>query len=153
MELLIPDSYVANIPERMRLYRELNLIADSNDLEKFQQKLEDRFGTAPDQVKELLNVVRIRMIAKNLGFEKIILKNKLFIGIFISNQLSPFYRSATFMRIISSIQKNPSKFKLKEQREKLSLLAENVKTTSEAIELLKSLDVAENSGGSQSVIT
>lgn len=139
MELLIPDTYVNSVPERMRLYRELDSIISIDELDAFQAKLKDRFGKIPDQVNELLNVVRLRWNAKKLGLEKIVLKNKSLIGYFISNQVSPFYRSSAFANIIGSIQRNPTQYQLKEQREKLALLAKDVKTIEDALELLKQL--------------
>jgi transcription-repair coupling factor (superfamily II helicase) len=72
--------------------------------------------------------------------EKVILKNETFVGFFISNQLSPFYRSPIFAGIIGYIQHNPKIFQMKEQREKLSVVAKGIKSTSLALELLKSLD-------------
>jgi transcription-repair coupling factor (superfamily II helicase) len=140
MELLIPDWYVGSIPERMRLYKDLDSIGEPAELENFENKLTDRFGHPPKQVAELLNVVRIRWIAQSLGMEKVILKNETFVGFFISNQLSPFYRSPIFAGIIGYIQHNPKIFQMKEQREKLSVVAKGIKSTSLALELLKSLD-------------
>ncbi len=139
LELLIPDSYVNSIPERMRLYRELDSIVSLEELNAFQTKLKDRFGQLPEQVLELLNVVRLRWTAQKLGMEKVVLKNEALIGYFISNQVSPFYRSQTFAGIIGSIQHNQNKFQLKEQRERLSIVAKNVKKIEDALELLKHL--------------
>jgi transcription-repair coupling factor (superfamily II helicase) len=139
LELLIPDSYVNSIPERMRLYRELDSIVSLDELNIFETKIKDRFGKLPDQVLELLNVVRLRWMAQSLGMEKVVLKNESLIAYFIANQVSPFYRSPTFAGIIGSIQHNPSKFQLKEQREKLSLIAKEVKKIEDALGLLKQL--------------
>ena len=140
MELLIPDWFVSSVPERMRLYRELDSIVNLDELNAFENKLKDRFGELPDQVKELLSVVRLRWIARVLGMEKVLLKNSSFVGYFISNQLSPFYRSSVFAGIIQYIQKSPSKFQLKEQREKLSLTAKEVKKIEDALSMLKHLE-------------
>lgn len=139
MELLIPDTYVNSIPERMRLYRELDSIVSVEELDAYHSKLIDRFGKLPPQVAELLNVVRLRWDAKKMGMEKVILKNKSLIGYFISNQVSPFYRSDTFARIIGSIQQNPSRYQLKEQRDKLTLIAKDIKNIEDALEVLKQL--------------
>ncbi|NHB69981.1 transcription-repair coupling factor [Perlabentimonas gracilis] len=139
MELLIPDWYVGSVPERMRLYKELDSIAQPSELEAFEHKLTDRFGQLPEQVTELLNVVRIRWIAQSLGMEKVLLKNKALVGYFISNQLSPFYRSPIFAGIIGYIQHNPKAFQMKEQREKLSIMAKGINSTNDALSMLNKL--------------
>lgn len=140
LELLIPDWYVGSIPERMRLYRELDSIAKPQELLAFKGKLQDRFGRIPDQVEELLNVVQLRWIAQSLGMERVLLKNNTLVGYFISNQLSPYYRSETFSGIIGFIQQNPRTFQMKEQREKLSIAAAKVNSIGQAVELLQQID-------------
>ena len=140
MELLIPDSYVNSIPERMRLYRELDSIGRPEDLEAFEAKLKDRFGTIPSQVSELMSVVKLRWMAKSLGIEKVIVKNQTLIGFFVANQLSPFYRSSTFESIIRAIQQNQKLFQLKEHRERLSIIAKKVESIDDALSLLKLLN-------------
>ncbi|HCY00228.1 MAG TPA: transcription-repair coupling factor [Bacteroidales bacterium] len=138
-ELLFPDSYVSSVPERMRLYRELDSIMLPQELDTFEAKLKDRFGELPIQAEELLSVVELRWMAQSLGIEKIIIRNQQFIGYFIANQISAFYRSSTFANIISFIQHNPKKFQLKEQRNKLTLLAKGVKNMDDALVLIKYL--------------
>lgn len=139
MEILLPDSYVANTAERIKLYRELDSIKTPADLDTFKSELRDRFGALPAQAEDLLNIVNLRWIAVSLGFEKLILKNETLFGYFISNQLSPFYRSSTFMQIIQYIQQHPSRFKIKEGKEKLSLTVSNIKKIDEAINQLQQI--------------
>ena len=133
MEILLPDSYVSNTAERIKLYRELDNISKSEELDKFKTELRDRFGTLPAQVEDLLSIVQLRWLAVSLGFEKIILKNEMLFGYFISNQLSSYYRSSIFMQIMQYIQRNPSRYKIKEGKEKLSLTITNIKNIDEAI--------------------
>jgi transcription-repair coupling factor (superfamily II helicase) len=139
MEILIPDDYVNNVAEKMRLYKELDNLPGEADLQHFTEALTDRFGTPPPQVNELCNIVRLRWLAMALGFEKIVLKNKLMIAYFVSNQLSPYYRSPVFTTVLDYIQANPRRFKVKEQHEKLILSVANVTTVEQAIDLLKKM--------------
>ncbi len=138
-ELLLPDTYVSSVPERMRLYRELDSIEQPVDLEKFENQLKDRFGALPQEAIELLNVVRLRWIAIELGMEKVVIKNETMIGYFIANQLSPFYRSETFTKVIGYIQKHHHFFQLKESKEKLSLIVKKVENIEDAIKILKQI--------------
>ena len=141
MEILIPDAYVDNTAEKIRLYRELDDIDNEEALQKFRQSITDRFGTPPEQVEALFDIVRLRWLAMSLGFEKIVLKNKLMIGYFISNHLSYYYRTPLFTHVLDYIQYHPRDFKVKEQNEKLILTVEKVKTVQQAIELLTRIQV------------
>ncbi len=136
MELLFPDNYIHNITERLRLYRELDNIETEEALEEFKKSLEDRFGPLPQPTEELLQVVRLRWLGIKLGIEKMILKNRALIVYFASNQNSPFYKSATFSRILHFLQYNPGIFSMKEGKNKLSMSAKKVKTIFDAIKLL-----------------
>jgi len=139
LELLLPDTYVNSVPERMRLYRELDSIERPEDLAKFETQLRDRFGELPPQASELLNIVRLRWLAISLGMEKIVLKNEMMVGFFIANQLSSFYRSETFTRIIGYIQHHQQFFQLKEGKERLSLIVKKIENIDEAIKLLQQI--------------
>jgi transcription-repair coupling factor (superfamily II helicase) len=129
MELLIPEDYVSSTTERMRLYREIDTLQSSEEIKGFEDKLKDRFGAIPEPLAELLNIVSLRQLAVNLGFERIMLKN----------QLSPFYRSDTFAGIIAAIQQHGSTFQLKEGQNKLSIIVKNVKKVDQAISSLQLL--------------
>jgi len=121
LELLFPDSYINNISERVRLYRELDNIETEDKLIDFEKNIKDRFGEIPEQTAELLNVVRLRWLAIKLGFEKIILKNNKMVVYFISNQESPYYKSAIFSGILGFIQQNPKGIVMKEINNKLTM--------------------------------
>ena len=56
----LPDSYVRQPAEKLRLYRELDSIRREEDLLSFESRLIDRFGALPEAAQELLNVVRLR---------------------------------------------------------------------------------------------
>ncbi|MHC1703997.1 MAG: transcription-repair coupling factor [Tenuifilaceae bacterium] len=139
LELLLPDTYINSVPERMRLYRELDSIERPEDLAKFETQLRDRFGELPPQASELLNIVRLRWLAISLGMEKVVLKNEMMVGYFIANQLSSFYRSDTFTRIIGYIQHHQQFFQLKEGKERLSLIVKKIENIDEAIKLLQQI--------------
>jgi transcription-repair coupling factor (superfamily II helicase) len=139
MELLIPDTYVSNMSEKILLYRELDNLQTEAEIAAFHARLIDRFGVMPPEAKELLNVVRLRQVAVTLGFEKIILKNNLMIAYFVSNQLSPYYKSATFEAIMQRIASKPLQLKVKEQNGKLSLVALRVSSIAQAMYVLRSL--------------
>lgn len=133
LEILIPDHYVSNITERLSLYKDLDAIEKEEDLLKFETNMIDRFGALPPQVKELINAIRLRWMAQQIGFEKIVLKNKRMIGYFVGNPSSPYYQSEAFTKVLNFIQRNPQKAKMKEMKDKLTLSFEGVTTIKDAI--------------------
>jgi transcription-repair coupling factor (superfamily II helicase) len=132
LEILIPDSYVSMTAEKIRLYKELDAIKDSKELDKFTASIQDRFGPMPAETVQLTYIVRLRWLAIELGFEKIFIKNGALIAWFVSNQLSTYYSSAKFSSILKYLQQQHKRFRLKEQKEKLYITVENVKSVEQA---------------------
>ncbi len=136
LELLLPDSYVTNITERLLLYKELDNLESEADLEAFDVKLRDRFGPVPKATLELMDAIRLRKAAKELAFEKVVLKQKTFVGYFVNNPNSTFYASAFFSQLMQYLAKYPQKARLKERNNKLTLVIENISGVHAAVESL-----------------
>jgi transcription-repair coupling factor (superfamily II helicase) len=141
LELLFPESYIENVTERIRLYRALDNIDTEDELAKFEQELVDRFGAIPEPSRELINVIPLRRLAAQLGFEKIILRNGQMLVHFINTQKSPYYGTDTFMKILKHVQKHPKHFKMKEAKDKLTMTVNPVKNVEECMKILKSLNL------------
>ena len=139
LEIMFPDEYVSNIPERIRLYKELNEIDSDEALIMFEKKLIDRFGNIPYQAEALLDIVRIKWIAVKIGIEKILLKNDLLIANFVSDQNSQFYRSALFVSIMNYVNSKPRQMNMKQKASKLSLTVSDVKSVRSAIQILNDI--------------
>jgi transcription-repair coupling factor (superfamily II helicase) len=107
MSLLITDDFVTSITERLSLYKELDNIEEEVELQRFRLRLIDRFGMVPPQTEELINAIRLRWMGREIGFEKILLKNEKMTGYFVSNRESPYYRSEKFTWVLNFIQQNP----------------------------------------------
>ena len=144
ISLLFPDDYINNISERLNLYTELNSISEEKELEAYEKRLLDRFGELPQQAEDLLNSVRVKWIATQVGIEKLILKQGKMIGYFINDQQSPFYQSNTFTKVLQYVQTHPRQVVMKEKKTRngLRLLVtfDKVKTIDKALEVLKPLD-------------
>lgn len=69
LELLIPDSYISQVSEKIRLYKELDTLYREDDLKRFEESLNDRFGELPMQLKQLMFVVRLRRRQLNLDLK------------------------------------------------------------------------------------
>ena len=126
-EALIPDEYVGQSAEKIRLYRELDAITREELLRKFASDLVDRFGDLPPQVIELLNVVRLRWAMMKLGFERAKVKNGIMILQFIADQNASYYKSKRFMAILRYVSEKREKFVLKQNNNKLALTVRQIK--------------------------
>jgi transcription-repair coupling factor (superfamily II helicase) len=127
MELMIPDSYVSTVTERISLYKALDESKTEEALTAFEKELKDRFGPIPKQTIELIDTIRLRTLAVNIGFEKLVLKNNRMTGYFIANQASSYYQSEIFTRVLQFVQKNQRICKMKEGNSRLILSFENIK--------------------------
>lgn len=136
---LIPDTYIDITAEKIRIYKELDSTSDDKSLDLLKDRLEDRFGKFPEEVLRLFDIVRIRHLAEKLGFEKVIIKNGVMIAFFISNPISKYYRSRQFERVLDRINSNAPLFELKQNDDKLRIIARKVDSTSKALSILKKL--------------
>ncbi|MDR0545266.1 MAG: transcription-repair coupling factor [Odoribacteraceae bacterium] len=119
-EILIPETYVENVSERLRLYRELDNLA-IDQLPRFRDDLQDRFGPLPLPAARLLDVARARQQCQEIGVEKLVAKNNTLTLHFTSNPQSPFYSSATFQKLLQFIQTQEIPCNLGERNQKLTL--------------------------------
>jgi len=138
-ELLIPDEYVSSITERYNLYAAISKLENETELEQFRKQLTDRFGPLPQQVEELMRTIRLQWLGKNLGFERMVLKQGLLKCYFISNQSSAYYETAKFRSILNYVKANPLKFKLKEHRSHLILSISSVFSIHQAWKILEGM--------------
>jgi transcription-repair coupling factor (superfamily II helicase) len=139
MAILIPDDYVNNITDRLGLYRELDDTENENELIVFEKNLIDRFGPLPKEATELLNTIRLRWIAKEIGFERLILKNKKLTGYFISSPNSPYFQSDIFGKVLQYVQTHGKDCRMTQKGEKLMLSFENVVSVGDGIKWLGGL--------------
>ena len=135
----IPDDYIDVTAEKIRIYKELDSLSSDKEMEQMKKKLSDRFGTIPDELSRLFDIVRIRQLGQKLGFEKIIIKNGVMIAFFIYNSMSQYYRSERFSGILENISLNPKLFELKQNDNKLRIFVRNVDTLSKAYQILNRL--------------
>lgn len=139
MEIRIPDDYVNNVAERLALYQELDSLDNQQNLDAFKTRLKDRFGPIPPEVEELMQSMKLRWTAKEIGFEKLVLKSGKMIGYFISNPQSMYFQSAHFTRILNYIQKAPKGVKMSEKNDKLRLIYSDITSIDQALSRLEEI--------------
>jgi transcription-repair coupling factor (superfamily II helicase) len=151
LEILIPETYVNNISERLQLYSRLDNIQDEEQLARFTEEIRDRFGPFPDSVAELINSVRLRWLGERLGFEKLTLKNEKLRAYFISTK-DEYFSSDTFGKILNFVKTHSRQCKMKDTAGKAMLQIESILTVDAAIELLSQME-GQNTRSSKEIVS
>ena len=138
-ELLIPDNYISNISERLRVYNELDNLEKEEHLIEFIKSIEDRFGPLPVVVKDLVKVVRLRWNAEKMGFEKLTIKSETLKAFLISSSNEQYYNSTTFGSILKFVQQHPRVCKIKDGKNRVIFVVNNIDTVDKATDLLKEI--------------
>lgn len=141
LEILIPDTYVENITERLSLYTQLDDLETDEELNKFALELQDRFGPIPPQVEDLFTTLRSRQIACQLGFEKLILKNEQMRLYFVSNPDSPYFESETFNHILAYIQNRTINARLKQVGKNFLLVVDRIRRMKDVLTFLEGMRI------------
>lgn len=66
-EIMIPEDYIDNNIERMKIYRKIAMVEDLKDFKEIEKELLDRFGPVPNQIKGLLFYAKLKFMASTLG--------------------------------------------------------------------------------------
>ena len=139
LEILIPNEYVESSAERISLYTELSHIQNEEGLIRFTNNITDRFGQVPPQTEDLLDSMRLRWLGRDLGFEKIMLKNKVMTAHLVSNQESAYYQTDTFIKIIRYASEHQRTCKVKELNGKNIFTIENIRNVNEALKVINDI--------------
>ena len=139
MELLLPAMYVPQESERIILYKELDGIERELDLQAFKERLTDRFGKIPPETAELLRVPRLRRLARQLGIEKVALKQECMYLYFVDESNKAYYQSPMFGKIINYMQQNVTRCKIRENNGRRSISISQVKTVESAVDILTTI--------------
>ena len=135
----IPDSYVRSQSEKLRLYREIDAMRSDEQFEAFATRLVDRFGAIPQSVRELIDVVKLRREAINLGMEHVKVKNGLLIVRFVGDNNSPFFKTDTFLNMLRRVVAEPDRFVVKQYNNRLSMTVRKIYSIAEAVAMLRHL--------------
>ena len=143
IEMYFPDQYVPSDSERMLLYRELDNLAASqhlvDDLNAYRSRLTDRFGPIPNVAEELISVVPLRVCGRQLGIEKILLKQSRMYLYFVSNPNSPYFQSEAFGRILDYVGHHPRQCNFHETAGKRSVIIADVSSVGDALTICREI--------------
>lgn len=142
VDMLIPDTYVNQIRERLSLYTTIDHLNNEDELKEFEKDLIDRFGPYGPEVENLFQGLRLRWLGKKLGFERIIVSDQKLRCFFPSDPQSAYYESETFKQLLTHVNKNPDKLRMrvKQSRNHLILVVDGMSGIKKVISFLKNLE-------------
>ncbi len=139
MELLLPPDYVPTESERISLYQELDNIDRELDLQQFKSRLQDRFGKIPPETAELLRVPRLRRLARQLGIEKVTLKNGRMFIYFVDETNRAYYQSPMFGKLLHFLQENPRRVTIRDNAGRRSFVIADVTSVEQAVDIFNTV--------------
>jgi transcription-repair coupling factor (superfamily II helicase) len=71
----LPEDYVADVRQRLVLYKRLAGAPDAETLGRLRDELLDRFGPLPPEAENLIGVIRLKVAARALGIASIALED------------------------------------------------------------------------------
>jgi transcription-repair coupling factor (superfamily II helicase) len=78
IDAYIPGGYIPDLKQRVLIYKKLAEIKDLEDLEKLKEELRDRYGIYPRELRNLLEIIYLKIFLKKLGINSLVIKeNKL----------------------------------------------------------------------------
>lgn len=126
LEILIPDDYINQVNERIAVYKQINEVDNEAELEEIRTEIVDRFGPIPQKAEALFSSLKLRWMAKDMGMEKVVIKNNKMIAYFISNPESGFYQTNKFMSVIQYVQANAQKARLSDKNDRFKIIFDKV---------------------------
>ncbi len=144
LPVLIPNTYVNNVSERLQLYAKLDRAQRPEELKKLVDSIIDRFGPLPEQVQVLVDVVKLRWLASQLGFEKVTLKRDTLRAYLPAGPgTEAYFQGERFGRILNFVQTHPRTARMKEQKDKLQVSIDGIRGVGMAQQLLVELGAGE----------
>jgi transcription-repair coupling factor (superfamily II helicase) len=144
LPVLIPNTYVNNVSERLQLYAKLDRAQRPDELKKLVDSIIDRFGPLPEQVQVLVDVVKLRWLASQLGFEKVTLKRDTLRAYLPAGPgTEAYFQGERFGRILNFVQTHPRTARMKEQKDKLQVSIDAIRGVGMAQQLLVELGAGE----------
>jgi transcription-repair coupling factor (superfamily II helicase) len=67
----LPSDYVVDTDVRLNLYRRLSILKDHSQLADMQEEIRDRFGQPPQEVTNLLSIMSLRLLLKQVGISRL----------------------------------------------------------------------------------
>ena len=67
----IPDEYIEDSNQKIEIYQNIALCKNEQDIQNVIDEIIDRFGNMPEELENLIDIARIKYLAKGLNIEKV----------------------------------------------------------------------------------
>ena len=84
----IPDEYISDSSQKIEIYQDIALCKNEKDIQDVIDEIIDRYGAMPEELENLIDIARIKNLAKNIGIIKISQKGENFIFYFDKNKFN-----------------------------------------------------------------
>ncbi len=71
VDAYIPSSYIADSKQKVQIYKKITATTSLEDIEIIIDEICDRFGDPPVEVKNLLSLAKVKVLAREVGFASI----------------------------------------------------------------------------------
>jgi transcription-repair coupling factor (superfamily II helicase) len=102
----LPEDYVPDVQQRLALYRRLSGRLSPEMIRELEEEFQDRFGPLPQEGRNLLEVVRLKHLLRQLGIKRLEVQDS-----YASLQFAQPER-LDLPRLIGLLQKRPETFRL-----------------------------------------
>ncbi len=86
IDAYIPKIYIPNLEQRVLFYKKLAEIKDLDGLEKVKEELRDRYGLYPQEVRNLLEIIYLKIFLRKLGISSLVVKENKLILRYLENR-------------------------------------------------------------------
>lgn len=143
LNALIPKEYIENDTERLNIYKRLYEIKELPELSPLKEELEDRFGKFGSEVQNLFKQIELKIIASEIGLEKIVISENIITLYFPFNKEHKIFESEFFNHMIEKLSQTKS-MKYKFVNDEKRLIIEIQLESHEDEERLKELQTVLN---------
>jgi transcription-repair coupling factor (superfamily II helicase) len=96
---MLPESYVPDTKDRLALYRRLSSLRLEEQVDDARKELEDRYGTLPEEARELLRVIQLKVLMRRMGLKSLTVGPK---GASLSPGKDPLLEPGTILYLVQS---------------------------------------------------
>lgn len=79
VDAYISDEYVSDPKQKVELYKKIIAIRSLSEADQLEEEIEDRFSDLPDAVRNLIEVARIKVLARQVGVASVAFETALFV--------------------------------------------------------------------------
>ena len=86
----LPEDYVAEVSQRLVLYKKLSNARNGHEVDRIRDEILDRYGAMPPDAENLMQVIRLKILARRIGIAAIsLIRGELVLDVGTPSQIDP----------------------------------------------------------------